>query len=301
MSAREPSLWEPLLAAAATTGARPGERAEKQRPLRPGHQLVARQVAHQSLFTSCRRIVNRASFVRRIDVVRAWLKVMVITGATAWSACGSSPGGSGGAGGTGAPGGPHLAFPIVNSYDGALLAPLDLITIVSQTQSTDADFLFGFSSGIGASGLVETAGGRVRPRPSLGGREPDGSAHHGRHDRPRRLRLHHQRGRRERRSRTERQLALSALPAAGHHRRPEGRSQHQLQKVGGLSRSVRNPRRQPGRGPTVWRDRSARQNDRRRPATRSSRPPPIPTSRAMRCRRSPRTRPGRSRSGTPTT
>jgi hypothetical protein len=86
--------------------------------------------------------------------VRAWLKVMVVTGAAAWSACGSSPAGTGargGSGGVGEPGGRQLAFPIVESYDGALLAPLDLITIVSQTQSTDAEFLFGFSSGIGAS------------------------------------------------------------------------------------------------------------------------------------------------------
>jgi hypothetical protein len=80
--------------------------------------------------------------MRRIDVVRSWLKVMVVTGAIAWSACGSSRGDSGA---------PHVSFPFVNSYDGALLVPLSLITIVSQTQSGDADFLFGFSSGIGAS------------------------------------------------------------------------------------------------------------------------------------------------------
>ena len=94
---------------------------------------------------------------------------MVVSGAAAWCACGASPGGTspegtspegtsiggtspGGTGQADATGGPHLSFPIVNSYDGALLAPLELITIVSQTQSVDADFLFGFSRGIGASG-----------------------------------------------------------------------------------------------------------------------------------------------------
>ena len=89
--------------------------------------------------------------------MRTWLKVLVVSGATAWSACGSSQGGTGEPGkpsepGTpGVPGGPHLSFPIVNSYDGALLAPMALITIVSQTQSADAQFLFGFSSAVGAS------------------------------------------------------------------------------------------------------------------------------------------------------
>jgi hypothetical protein len=67
---------------------------------------------------------------------------MAIMGAMLGSACG----GSSSRGGVSGP-----DWPLVASYDGALLSPLSLVTIVSETDMADSDFLFGFSNGVGAS------------------------------------------------------------------------------------------------------------------------------------------------------
>jgi hypothetical protein len=65
---------------------------------------------------------------------------MVVVGAVLGSGCGSSSGSA-----------PFPDWPIVTSYDGALLSPLSLVTIVSQTEAADSNFLFGFSNGLGGS------------------------------------------------------------------------------------------------------------------------------------------------------
>jgi hypothetical protein len=46
---------------------------------------------------------------------------------------------------------PHRPFPQVGTTDGAVLAPMRLVTIVANNDSGDADTLFGFSTGISAS------------------------------------------------------------------------------------------------------------------------------------------------------
>jgi hypothetical protein len=69
-------------------------------------------------------------------------RVLVGAAAIACASCGSSPS---------TPGGVLLPFPIVPSYDGALLSPLNLVTIVSQSDSGNAPVLFAYSNGIGAS------------------------------------------------------------------------------------------------------------------------------------------------------